>query len=72
MKIPVNNQVFCGIHEKYALWKFKVDFVHAFVSSLQPGVDRGFLHVSNVFLYNLLPVQKQKAKILQYHEMCGK
>ena len=22
--------------------------------------------------YNLLPVQKQKAKIAQYHEMCGK
>ena len=21
---------------------------------------------------NLLPVQKQKAKIVQYHEMCGK
>ena len=22
-------------------------------------------------IYNLLPVQKQKAKIAQYHEMCG-
>ena len=23
-------------------------------------------------IYNLLPVQKQKAKIAQYQEMCGK
>ena len=22
-------------------------------------------------IYNLLPVQKQKAKIAQYHEICG-
>ena len=32
------------------MWKFIVDVVHDFVSSLQPDVSRGFLHVSNVFL----------------------
>ena len=32
------------------MWKFVVDVVHDFVSSLQPDVGRGFLHVSNVFL----------------------
>ena len=32
------------------MWKFIVDVVHDFVSSLQPDVGRGFLHVSNVFL----------------------
>ena len=32
------------------MWKFKVDVVHEFVSSLQSDVGRGFLHVSNVFL----------------------
>ena len=35
------------------MWKFIVDVVHDFVSSLQPDVGRGFLHVSNVFLYNM-------------------
>ena len=35
------------------MWKFIVDVVHDFVSSLQPDVGRGFLHVSNVFLFNL-------------------
>ena len=45
-----NPALFCGIHEKYAMWKFIVDVVHDFVSSLQPDVGRGFLHVSNVFL----------------------
>ena len=33
------------------MWKFIVDVVHDFVSSLQPDVGRGFLHVSNVFLF---------------------
>ena len=33
------------------MWKFIVDVVHDFVSSLQPDVGRGFLHISNVFLY---------------------
>ena len=47
-----NLALFCGIHEKYAMWKFIVDVVHDFVSSLQPDVGRGFLHVSNVFLFN--------------------
>ena len=32
------------------MWKFIVDVVHDFVSSLQPDIGRGFLHVSNVFL----------------------
>ena len=32
------------------MWIFIVDVVHDFVSSLQPDVGRGFLHVSNVFL----------------------
>ena len=46
----LNLALFCGIHEKYAMWKFIVDVVHDFVSSLQPDVGWGFLHVSNVFL----------------------
>ena len=33
------------------MWKFIVDVVHDFVSSLQPDVGRGFLHVTNVFLF---------------------
>ena len=33
------------------MWKFIVDVVHDFVSSLQPDIGRGFLHVSNVFLF---------------------
>ena len=45
-----NLALFYGIHEKYAMWKFIVDVVNDFVSSLQPDVGRGFLHVSNVFL----------------------
>ena len=49
-----NLALFCGIHEKYAMWKFIVDVVNDFVSSLQPDVGRGFLHVSNVFLFYLL------------------
>ena len=48
-----NLALFCGIHEKYAMWKFIVDVVNDFVSSLQPDVGRGFLHVSNVFLFIL-------------------
>ena len=32
------------------MWKFIVDVVQDFVSSLQPDVGRGSLHVSNVFL----------------------
>ena len=35
------------------MWKFIVDVVHDFVSSLQPDVGRGFLHVSNVFMLSL-------------------
>ena len=33
------------------MWKFIVDVVHDFASSLQPDVGRGFLHVSSVFLF---------------------
>ena len=36
------------------MWKFIVDVVHDFVSSLQPDVGRGFLHVSNVFLFVII------------------
>ena len=35
------------------MWKFIGDVVHDFVSSLQLDVGRGFLHVSNVFLFIL-------------------
>ena len=45
-----NLALFCGIHEKYAMVKFRVDVVDDFGSSLQPDDGRGFLHVSNVFL----------------------
>ena len=34
------------------MWKFIVDIVHDLRSSLRPDVGRGFLHVSNVFLYS--------------------
>ena len=34
------------------MWKFIIYVVHDFVSSLQPDVGRGFLHVSNVFLFH--------------------
>ena len=51
--IVLNLALFCGIHEKYAVWKFMVDVVHDFGSSLRPDVGRGFLHVSNVSLLYL-------------------
>ena len=50
-RIALTWQLFCGIHEKYAMRKFIVDIVHDFVSSLKPDVGWGFLHVSNVFLF---------------------
>ena len=43
------------------MWKFIVDVVHDFVSSLQPDVGRGFLHVSNVFLYIIAQVYRLSA-----------
>ena len=43
------------------MWKFIVDVVHDFVSSLQPDVGRGFLHVSNVFLFSQLQ-QSEEAR----------
>ena len=51
------------------MWKFIVDVVHDFVSSLQPDVGRGFLHVSNVFLLYISTktgriATKRKANIL--------
>ena len=46
------------------MWKFIVDVVHDFVSSLQPDVGRGFLHVSNVFLYFITVISFSKAMIL--------
>ena len=39
--------------KKNAIWKFIIDVVHDFASSLQPDVGRGFLHVSNVFLFQV-------------------
>ena len=51
MQDSFNLALFCGIHEKYAMWKFMIYVAHDFVSSLQPDVGRGFLHVSNVFLF---------------------
>ena len=47
-----NLASFCGMHVKYTMWKFIADVVHDFGSSLQPDVGRGFLHVSNVFLFS--------------------
>ena len=38
-----NLASFCGIHEKYTMWKFIVDVVHDFGSSLRTDVGRGFL-----------------------------
>ena len=46
-----NLALFCGIREKSTMWKFIVDVVHDFGSSLQLDVGRGFLHVSNMFLF---------------------
>ena len=37
-----NLALFCGIHEKYAMWKFIIDVVNDFVSSLQPDLAEGF------------------------------
>ena len=37
------------------MWKFIVDVVDDCGSSLRPDVGRGFLHVSNVFLFKLFP-----------------
>ena len=54
-KLPdsFNLALFCGIHEKYPMWKFIVDDVHDFERSPRPDVGRGFLHVSNVFLLDV-------------------
>ena len=48
------------------MWKFIVDVVHDFVSSPQPDVGRGFLHVSNVFLF-YLHMDKRLSKLLGRH-----
>ena len=50
-RIALTSHFFCGIHEKYTMWKFIVDVVHNFGSSLQPDIGRGFIHVSIVFLF---------------------
>ena len=57
------------------MWKFIVDVVHDLVSSLQPDVGQGFLHVSNVFLlysavkfsktYGEFPVELNKSSLSQ-------
>ena len=62
--------LFCGIHEKYVMWKFIVDVVHDFVSSLQPDVGRGFLHVSNVFLYNFFKEIGKVQGVTFYFHLC--
>ena len=36
------------------MWKFMVDVVHDFRSSLWTDVGRGFLHVSSVFLFLII------------------
>ena len=46
--------------------KFIVDVAHDFVSSLQPDVGRGYLHVSNVFLF---PYCKQPEHRKLAHEL---
>ena len=51
-----NLELLCGIHEKYTMWKFIVDVVHDFGSSLWPDVGREFLHVSNVFLFLIINI----------------
>ena len=43
------------------MWKFILDVVHDFVSSLQPDVGRGFLHVSNVFLFQVQNKEKHQS-----------
>ena len=52
----LNLALFCGIDEKYSMWKFIVDGVHDFGSSLWLDVGRGFLHVSNVLLLLLMKI----------------
>ena len=55
------------------MWKFIVDVVHDFVSSLQPDVGRGFLHVSNVFLLlnRLFGRRSQKTSELRVTGLCA-
>ena len=59
------------------MWKFIVDVVHDFVSSLQPDVGRGFLHVSNVFLLNVarvfIALRSQTSSIMEVlsDEICA-
>ena len=47
------------------MWKFIGDVVHEFVSSFQPDVGRGFLHVSNVFLLWMYQVY-----VIQFSREC--
>ena len=48
------------------MWKFIVDVVQDFVSSLQPDVGRGFLHVSNVFLCYLVDLGLDKISYFEH------
>ena len=52
------------------MWKFIVDVVHDFVSSLQPDVGRGFLHVSNVFLLTQGENPKHLHNVLIMPQIC--
>ena len=46
-----NLALFYVIHEKCTMWKFIVDVVRDFGSSLQHDVGQGFLHVAHMFLF---------------------
>ena len=50
-RIALTWHYFVEFMKKCTILKFLVDVVHDFGSALQPDVDRGFLHVSNVFLF---------------------
>ena len=55
-----NNRGWCNYCveyiKKYTMWKFIVDVVHDFGSSLWPDVGREFLHVSSVFLFLIINI----------------
>ena len=57
-RIAITWHHFVEYMKNYTMWKFKVDVVHDFESSLQPDIGRGFLHVSNVFLLKLLHLSR--------------
>ena len=72
-RIAFTWHYFAEFIKKYAMWKFIVDVVHDFVSSLQPDVGRGLLHVSNVFLLlnRLFGPRSQKTSELRVTGLCA-